>query len=405
MTWNTIIVFLYILTFIMIPYSVAFFDEDNLDWIIISKCIDLIFLIEIILTFFKAYYNSDLVLVVSRKKIAYSYITSWFFIDLIAVFPISLISGYREYTSMFRLLKLTKLHKLLKLNKVLRYINLDFPVEVVRLLGFVITFFIFCHIVACIWILIALLEDENGESEIWLDFYQLYYADNVDIYITAYYFVITTFSSVGYGDITPQTSIEKVFVMIMEIIGFITFSYAMSSMITIVEHMNRYDNKLRKKLDILEDINRECNIGPGLFDITRQNLVYQANKDKSEVISLIQGLPHRLRVELSSYVMQTSITSQGFFKDQSKEFLAFIIPRLQAYKVSQGMFIFREGEVAQCLYILLKGKAAYSLEGNKYMIYMSVKPGNIFGTNDFVRTESDKSGKYRRKFTVLAVTD
>jgi len=57
------------------------------------------------------------------------------------------------------------------------------------------------------------------------------------------------------------------------------------------------------------------------------------------------------------------------------------------------------------LYILLKGKAAYSLEGNKYMIYMSVKPGNIFGTNDFVRTESDKSGKYRRKFTVLAVTD
>jgi hypothetical protein len=52
------------------PYRIAFFDEDELDWIIIDSVVDFFFLIDIILTFFTAYYGADYRLIDIRRDIA-----------------------------------------------------------------------------------------------------------------------------------------------------------------------------------------------------------------------------------------------------------------------------------------------------------------------------------------------
>ena len=75
--------------------------------------------------------------------------------------------------------------------------------------------------------------------------------------MTAYYFVITTFATVGYGDITPTNTFEKIYVMVMELFGIVSYSYAISSLTTLIQQFNKYDEKLKQKLDMLEEIQRD----------------------------------------------------------------------------------------------------------------------------------------------------
>ena len=132
-------------------------------------------------------------------------------------------------------------------NKLLKYINdflkISFGFE--RLFFFVIVFLILCHICACLWIIVAALIDDKTYAGTWLESY--YEADvkgkkelgSREIYTLAFYWTITTITTVGYGDISGTNSIEKIFCSIVMIIGVISFSLANGSLASIIQN---YDN-------------------------------------------------------------------------------------------------------------------------------------------------------------------
>lgn len=57
--------------------------------------------------------------------------------------------------------------------------------------------------------------------------------------MVSFYFVATTITTVGYGDITAITMIEQIFNIIMLFIGVMTFSFASGSLSSIITN---YDN-------------------------------------------------------------------------------------------------------------------------------------------------------------------
>jgi len=58
------------------------------------------------------------------------------------------------------------------------------------------------------------------------------------LYITAFYFLITTMTTVGYGDITPTNTQEEILAIFSMLIGVITFSYATGSLSSILSIMD-----------------------------------------------------------------------------------------------------------------------------------------------------------------------
>ena len=64
-----------------------------------------------------------------------------------------------------------------------------------------------CHIASCLWIMIA--QFNSNQNETWLS----EYADKgtSDMYVVAFYFICTTITTVGYGDISIKTSGERIF--------------------------------------------------------------------------------------------------------------------------------------------------------------------------------------------------
>ena len=75
-----------------------------------------------------------------------------------------------------------------------------------RLIFFVLMFLILCHIVSCLWVLVATI-GENLEGS-WMDIKELTDVPKGQLYLTSFYFTVTTITTVGYGDISGYTSIE-----------------------------------------------------------------------------------------------------------------------------------------------------------------------------------------------------
>lgn len=168
--WELMITVLLIFTSIMTPYRIAFYDVDGTGWIIVDYLTDIIFTIDIVLNFFSAYYDNNDELVYNRKVIAIRYLKSWFFVDLISVLPLSLLMDTNDFTSLARIARLPKLYRLIKMTKLARifkilkersnvskYLNevLKLNVELERMSFFMLLFFIFCHITACFWVIVA----------------------------------------------------------------------------------------------------------------------------------------------------------------------------------------------------------------------------------------------------------
>lgn len=80
-----------------IPLLFAFdIDSTQSHLIFFDLFLDIWFIVEIFLNFFTAFYDKG-ILVTSKRKIAFNYISTWFFVDLVSSIPFSFIQLAQLY--------------------------------------------------------------------------------------------------------------------------------------------------------------------------------------------------------------------------------------------------------------------------------------------------------------------
>ena len=89
--WDLLISIFIVLSAIITPYRMAFVDDNSVSWMVTELVLDFLFFIDIILTFFSAYFDKLDVLVDNRRKIACNYLKFWFIIDFVSIMPLSLL--------------------------------------------------------------------------------------------------------------------------------------------------------------------------------------------------------------------------------------------------------------------------------------------------------------------------
>lgn len=80
------------------------------------------------------------------------------------------------------------------------------------------------HVAACIWVAIG-----TNNTGTWVDDGNFRDAGEFTLYITSLYWVVTTLTTVGYGDIIGFTKIEYTYTMMVEFVGIGFFSFIMGS--------------------------------------------------------------------------------------------------------------------------------------------------------------------------------
>ena len=358
--------------------------------------IDILLGIDIVLTFFSAYTDDEENLVKNHKKIIKKYLKSWFIVDIISVLPISYIfnasgrfSGLTKISKLpklYRLVKLTKLLRITKmsskgnLNKVTKFFmeKLKINANVERLFFFVLTFLLMNHLCACFWYFMAKIEDFSPDS--WV--VRLGYIDssNIELYIISFYWTLTTVTTVGYGDITAGTTIERIYNLFIMSFGVLLYSFAIGSLSSIVSTLDQKSEEMNQKLQILSSIKKEFNLEQNIYDKVRKVIKYDLSRNQKDKMVFLQELPNKLRIELSQIMHDKVIQNFYFFRDQPSDFFAYVAPLLKPVKFSQNDYLYKCQDMIDEMYFVAKGTVIFCLEkryGEKEI--REIKKNNNFG--------------------------
>ncbi|KAL4499049.1 hypothetical protein ABPG72_016951 [Tetrahymena utriculariae] len=228
---------------IMIPIRNCF-ELDNKDHIVYDYFLDGLFLIDIILNFITGR-TEEGVKIQDVRSISKLYLKQEFIYDIIAVFPWQALEG-RTNSFGFILLKLLRIRYRSRLIDFLRSFiftifgsgkNIQYALLTYNILIILSQVFICVHMLNCIWITLGKFND--GKTS-WIqlvisedDIIQNYIKN---IYINGFYYIVTTISTVGFGDISCQTSYEMFFACLCMFFGIALFGYIQGGLVDAIKH-------------------------------------------------------------------------------------------------------------------------------------------------------------------------
>lgn len=186
---------------------------------------------------------------------------------------------------MWKLVKLTRLIRILKVvkkknlnlaHKATKALKMDSALE--RLFFFLFGAFFLIHILSCLWVFFCTFGDDEST---FLD--ESFKEKSVgDQYLTSLYFIITTFSTVGYGDISASNSVEKMLCIIAMLVGVAAFSTGTSAITNLLTNYDQENQKLNKNIEILNKIHKSHELPLEVFEDVKRSIKFQFNHDIEE---------------------------------------------------------------------------------------------------------------------------
>ena len=118
-------------------------------------------------------------------------------------------------------------------------------------------FVIGVHTLACVWIYLGKRTScswlfHDGCASIYSGVKTIDVTNRKSVLVASYYFIVTTLTTVGYGDIAGVTEPEYIFQMIIEFLGIFLISILMGTINGIVEQEPTLQDIVDERIDDLE---------------------------------------------------------------------------------------------------------------------------------------------------------
>ncbi|KAK0166083.1 hypothetical protein PV328_004531 [Microctonus aethiopoides] len=401
--WDWIILLLVMYTAIFTPYVAAFllgepdysskkakkYSDDPI--VIIDLIVDVTFVVDILINFRTTFVNTNDEVVSGPWKIAVHYLRGWFIIDLVAAIPFDLLLyGYNtdETTTLMGLLKTARLLRLVRVaRKIDRYSEYGAAV----LLLLMATFALIAHWMACIWYAIGNAERPSLKSKVgWLDIlandtHQFYYHNNTggpsikSRYITALYFTFSSLTSVGFGNVAPNTDAEKIFTIIVMLIGSLMYASIFGNVSAIIQRLYsgtaRYHTQMLRVREFIRFHQIPNPLRQRLEEYFQHAWTYTNGIDMN---SVLKGFPECLQADICLHLNRQLLNNCKAFEKASPGCLRALSLKFKTTHAPPGDTLVHRGDVLTSLYFISRG----SIEILKNDIVMAIlNPPDIFGEN------------------------
>ena len=431
-------------TSVLVPWRLAFDEtpEPGSPEFVLDVFIDSMFIFDIYLNFFNYTRNEATgQLITDRSVIRRQYIFGFFALDCVASNPLDYIllftgaGAESEEARNMRLLRIMRISRTLRLTRLLRLLRtsklqaltdiihnklITWPMGrlIYKMIGLWILIFTVGHIIGCFWLHQGIVHAGIPPHGSWVDHRNWYkhesacepdegeenpdrdilaplptfhvYRECIDtervskshMYMDSLYFSIVTMTSVGYGDITPRSSSEKFWCVIMMVIGGFVWALVVAvfseTLAGLAEHDRAYENKLRNVATMLKFLGAEKGLTKKIIRF------YQFRFRKRRVFEdkMFNELPPRLRREFVALRFSEALYKVPFFRNCDDETIMRICTHMQSFSSFEGEVIIEEGGSDRDLFILEKGRAE-AYVGDKLEPVEFLPEGSFFGEMSF----------------------
>ncbi|KAM8967649.1 voltage-gated inwardly rectifying potassium channel KCNH2 isoform 2-T2 [Pelodytes ibericus] len=380
--WDWLILLLVIYTAIFTPYSAAFLlndqeeqDKENCGYScnplsVVDLMVDIMFIIDILINFRTTYVNSNEEVVSHPGKIAIHYFKGWFLIDMVAAIPFDLLifgSGSEETTTLIGLLKTARLLRLVRVARKLDRYS-EYGAAVLFLL--MCTFALIAHWLACIWYAIGNMEhyDQDYRPIGWL--YSLgtqimkpYNNSDMksgptinDKYVTALYFTFSSLTSVGFGNVSPNTNSEKIFSICVMLIGSLMYASIFGNVSAIIQRLYsgtaRYHTQMLRVREFIRFHQIPNPLRQRLEEYFQHAWSYTNGIDMNAVL---KGFPECLQADICLHLNRSLLQNCKPFKGATKGCLRALAMKFKTTHAPPGDTLVHSGDVLTALYFLSRG--------------------------------------------------
>ena len=405
---------------IIVLYRIAFtFEWDNQDiyhWLAVDFVIDAFFVADVYLRYNKfAIYQDGKLLFDDDLKRAYR--SDSMMIDMLAAFPVEIFAVNFGLQSIF-FLRAFHLIRIIRLPAYFKQMETHLNSWNIRisaansLLFTMFTYYILInHWCACGWFIIhryiersveftwatsdcpgggsclAVWNELEGEHNV---------CDGGDIwrcYIRSFYFVITTISTVGYGDISPVTELETIYEDIVVLIGACIFAGIIGAFTAFLSHSDTSgSNAFQLKMQKLHEYMVYRNLPSDL----QENIIsHHTNKwERYQIIdedAVLDSLPVPLQMDLSFAALESIIKLVPIFCKRSIIVQKRITHALRLQICSTGSVIYSVGDIGFDIYFIGAGLVKLNLPKDESLLDAEGKQAL-----DRVRTRAESVGTMYR---------
>ncbi len=350
-------------------------SNDPLQLTTLNLCLNIIvevfYIIDFISGFFIAYYNKDEILITKFNLLVNNYYEHNLISDFLIAIPFSSIiyfslridilpysSSYNNPKNIYFLLTFIRKFKITKIlsekrNSIMNYLsNFEYYTFYGSVYIYLLIFTVIIHNVSCIYIFMGKVNYPN-----WIVHLNLNNNEFIKIYICAMYYIISTLTTVGYGDISTYTCGERIFGGILLLFGIMGYSIALTSVSNYIKKMNSKTEEFENKRKILDEIsmNNNC-VKKNLYEKVLRHLKYQDNEKNVNNI-IIENLPLGLRNNLLMAMYKNIIDNFMFFKNlNNTDFIVQILLAFKPVLALKNDVLIKDGDFMEEIIFVKNGK-------------------------------------------------
>ncbi|CAJ1068117.1 potassium voltage-gated channel subfamily H member 6-like [Xyrichtys novacula] len=386
--WDWVILLLVIYTAIFTPYSATFLLSDQEEAAmqtcgyscsplnVVDLIVDIMFIVDIIINFRTTYVNSNDEVVSQSLKIAVHYFKGWFLIDMVAAIPFDLLiyrsgeevvrgGGEGETTTLIGLLKTARLLRLVRVARKLDRYS-EYGAAVLFLL--MCTFALIAHWLACIWYAIGNVERTTSAGIGWLatlskelgkPYNESFPGSGPSIrdkYVTALYFTFSSLTSVGFGNVSPNTNSEKIFSICVMLIGALMYASIFGNVSAIIQRLYsgtaRYHAQMMRVREFIRFHQIPNPLRQRLEEYFQHAWSYTNGIDMNAVL---KGFPECLQADICLHLNRTLLQNCKAFKGSTKGCLRALAMRFKTTHAPPGDTLVHAGDLITALYFISRG--------------------------------------------------
>lgn len=416
--WDVVLIVSLVIYALIFPFAEHFLtDRQQMKYIFqYENAITCQFMLDIAINFITAYVDDNKRVITNRSLIFQHYFVSWFPLDLLSAFPFYLMTPSKE-TSYISYLKYIKLPRLFKLQgitrkryrkaitKVSTYIyqvanKLGINMAIFSFLQLFMVIIIVNHYAACLYFGVT---DRTASNKSWHSHFSNYDPNPsiVYYYVASMEWSFQTWTSVGYGELSPIQPREKLVCILWMILGVgFFYPYVLSSFNGLfkqlfyfhylIDNIRAPINQSTKILKINQDLKDQIN-----SFISQNEMMKTAAWLDSNNHSL--SLPPPLKKLFFQKCYRNMIDKIPFLQKEINLSIT-ILQECFFHRYEKNEYIYRHNDIANELYFIYHGNIKLcDSEGNNFII---LNQGSYFGEAELV-----SGNNQRRRYFAQAKGD